>query len=173
LAWKGTLPAAYRWSTRHDLLAANLPASTHHHPLYVNMLKGGIPSMAGNGQQGHVGGHDNMFNNNRGGFGGNPGGGGGGPYFGDGKGQTRGEGGAVETFWPSYAAGIWRIQHEQWVVPSVRPRRQRQLPRCIWAPRTTPSSASRSEWFQPQCVGLLSALIETCSMVDSLVLDSI
>jgi hypothetical protein len=58
------------------------------------MLKRGIPSMAGNGQQGHVGGHDNMFNNNRGGFGGNPGGGGGGPYFGDGKGQTWGGGGS-------------------------------------------------------------------------------
>jgi hypothetical protein len=84
-----------------------------------------------------------------------------------------GGGGAVETFWPSYAAGIWRIQHEQWVVPSVRSRRQRQLPRCIWSPRSTPSSASRSEWFQPQCVGLLSALIGTCSMVDSLVPDSI
>jgi hypothetical protein len=47
--------------------------------------------MAGNGQQGHVGGHDNMFNDNQGGFGGNPGGGGGGPYFGDGRGQTQGE----------------------------------------------------------------------------------
>jgi hypothetical protein len=86
LARKGTLPVAYRRSSRRDI-----PAATHHHPLYVDMLKRGIPSMAGNGLQGHVGGHDNMFNDNRGGFGGNPGGGGGGPYFGDGRGQTRGE----------------------------------------------------------------------------------
>jgi hypothetical protein len=70
LARKGTLPVAYRCSTCHDLAAA-----THHRPLYVDVVKRRIPSMAGNGQQGHVGGHDNIFNGNQGGFGGNPGGG--------------------------------------------------------------------------------------------------
>jgi hypothetical protein len=86
LARKETLSAAYRCSTY-----CYLPAATHHRPLYIDVLKREIPSMAGNGQQGHVGGHDNMFNDNQGGFGGNPGGGGGGPYFGVGRGQTQGE----------------------------------------------------------------------------------